>query len=348
MSDVSTTQRHAPARACERMIRLVADALQNARSRQLRTELTKLQDNLAPAARELDKWVLAYRTYGSEPGQNAAGLARLHNEILQGDQEIGDYLIRTVHQYVDWCLEQVQRCVDCRSHSTRALQEGFLREDLRKMNRLAEQLTALFTANVKNKKWIDSDRSLKRKHMEATSKGSSLRVKLAENSQAETSRQFQTIDSHDSDGPHTSIKPVSRAYSLTARDQYTQHLWEEYDQAPGQAIDKAVQEQHKTYNPQQAQRLTAKDDVDQGIRHRKRAKRDRVLPVDPELASHVALSILRAVGRHPELPPLNAGLADLLPKKLRAADIPYGESLATVQNAMVQEAQQWWKAKAGE
>lgn len=71
-------------------------------------------------------------------------------------------------------------------------------------------------------------------------------------------------------------------------------------------------------------------------------------PANLDVAPHAAEYILRAYGRHPEKPGLNAALDDMLPKKLshmtkdaRAA----GESLPDFQARMIQEARDYFEAK---
>lgn len=295
MVELPTQRRQPPRRVCERMIRLVADVLNNCRNGQLRDELETLQDNLAPAARELDKWVLAYRSYGTQPGHDTAGLAGLHNEILEGDEEIAAYLLRTVQSYITWCKEQLDICIKGRPDLARSLQEGFVREDLRKLSKTLGELEDVWAANVRNKKWMDLHQVSKRKYAEPVTDDTQPQLKRVRTSDYSMRRHVDIIDLEASDEP----TPVTS------------------------------QAEHHTPNP----------------RRRKRSKKDRVLPADPDLASHVATSILRAVGRHPDAPPLNEGLEGLLPRRLRKAEIPDGMTMATVQDAMVRGAQDWWNAK---
>ena len=302
MPHIMTSERQPPARVCERMIKLLKDVLTNCRSVVLRDELATLQHSLHPAARELDKWVSIYKTYGTRSGQDIHGLAKLHNEILTGDQEIAAYLIKSANEYVDWCTDELHTCVKQPLTTERVLQEGFLKEDLRSLSKTYDQLRDMLASNLKHKRWMNPNQPPKRKHEASSSNTSQLHAVPRNAPYPPISRNTEVIELDDS-GDSPNPVQVASASMLSAGP------------------------------------------IDQDIRPRKRTKRDRVLPVDPELASHAASSILRAIGRHPDLPALNAGLEDVLPQKLRRHDIPKGESLATVQHSMVKMAELWWVEK---
>lgn len=287
MADISVLRQHPPARVCERMIRLMSDVLSNCRNSELRLALPTLQDNLAPAARELDKWVRAHRCYGTQPHHDFPGLLRLHRDIEHGDQEIGAYLIKTMEGYVSWCQDQLQRCNQIRTDLTRTLQEVFVREDMRKLGHILAKLRWIQFVSTENKKPPGLQRGSKRKHTE--------HIGAEHHAQAKQLRPSQR----------------ARAIEIGSSD--------DSSPAPGRNSQSAYV-----------------------ARRRRRSKKDRILPVDPELASHAASSILRAADCHPNLPCLNAGLKDLLPRQLLAAEIPAGMTLATVQDDLVHKAQQWW------
>jgi hypothetical protein len=313
MTDPSSLERRPPARACERMISLVVEGLSNCRNAELRTEVKILRANLIPAANELDKWVAQYRTYGAQPCHTAAGLAELHNEILQGDLEIGKYLIRTVEEYVSWCADQLSRCNEMRTDSTEALQEGFIREDMRRMTRLCDQLKTMLTTNNQNKKWM------------YVPKGQAGQPSVAKESRQEhrssgTPSEISTIDD-------SNANAVSDAAGTTVTASTMHHG---IQRAPDVQTT-PVEQPRRTY--------------DQDRSRFKRIKRHRVLPVNPELASHAASSILRAMGRHPDTLSLNSQLRGIVPEKLRKEDIAAGRSLAQVQSSMIEEARRWWAAQ---
>lgn len=298
MVEVPTSRRQPPPRICERMIRLVAEVLTNCRNAELRNELEALQDNLAPAARELDKWVWTYRSYGTKPHHNMAGLGELHSEIVEGDEEIGAYLIRMVQSYVKWCNQELGKCVQGTLNTARSLQTGFVREDLRKLSKTLGELKGILNANLKKKR-MEARQGTKRKHAEAAGIDIQAQVKRARN--ADHSMEMVERD------------PKDGSASPTLRNDFSE-----------QHINAQTQKPHR----------------------RKYSKKERILPVDPEFASHVAESILRAGGRHPTLPSLNAGLEDVLPKRFRKAEIPSGMTVATMQDAMVRKAQDWWDARS--
>lgn len=302
MVETSTPRRQPPPRICERMIRLVAEVLTNCRNPELRNELEVLQDNLAPAAREMDKWILTYRSYGTKPHHNMAGLAEVYSEIVEGDEEIAAYLIRMVQSYVAWCDRELGECVQGTLNTTRSLQTGFVREDLRKLSKILGELKGILNANLKNKKRVEAQHGTKRKHAESMGNDSQAQVKRAKNADHGMLQTMEMVQRDPKDG----------STSITQRKD---HHSEQHTQIK---------------NP----------------RRRKHSKKERVLPTDPELASHVAESILRAVGRHPDLPSLNAGLEDVLPKRPRKAEIPSGMTVATMQDAMVRKAQDWWDARS--
>lgn len=300
MVEIPTCRRQPPPLICGRMIRLVAEVLTNCRNAELRSELEVLQDNLAPAAREMDKWILNYRSYGTKPQHDMAGLAEVHGELMEGDREIAAYLIRTVQSYVNWCDRELGKCVPATPSTARSLQTGFLREDLRKLSKVLGELKGIRSANLKNKKRMEAQQGTKRKHSEPTSTDSQDQVKRAR--KADHSM-METVERD----------PKNGSLSGTSRND--------------------LSEQHNNTQIQNPRR-------------RKHSKKERILPTNPELASHVAESVLRAIGRHPDMPSLNAGLEDVLPKRPRKAEIPTGMTVATMQDDLVRKAQDWWDARS--
>lgn len=311
--------RQAPPRVCERIIPLVLDVLHNCRDPVLREEATTLRNSLSAAARELDKWVVTYSTYGTWAGHDYQGLAKLHNEIITGDQEIADCLMETVSECVEYCEEQLhlsiqkqteQFCVPNKKHTAaeRVLQDGFLREDLTKLARTRDHLHVLLAANRKHKRWMDPNQTAKRKHVDAARLKPKLDAQSERSPYSFLSQPAQVIEIDDSDDSLPGTETASRSF-------------------------------------QSATQSASLNYFDRQVQGGKHVNRDRVLPFDPELAAHAASSILRAVGRHPDLPPLNASLEGVLPQKLNKRDVPVGESLATVQDSMVKSAQRWWAEK---
>ena len=66
--------------------------------------------------------------------------------------------------------------------------------------------------------------------------------------------------------------------------------------------------------------------------------------VDSALALHVASSILRTMGHHPELPPLNHDLEDVLSGKQLKKNRQWDAGVAMAQDNTVKDAVSWWKA----
>ena len=67
--------------------------------------------------------------------------------------------------------------------------------------------------------------------------------------------------------------------------------------------------------------------------------------VGSALAPDVASSILRTMGRHPEMPPLNHDLKDVLSRKQLKKNKQRDPDVAVAQDKTVQDAVGWWKAQ---
>ena len=67
--------------------------------------------------------------------------------------------------------------------------------------------------------------------------------------------------------------------------------------------------------------------------------------VDSALASDIASSILRTMGRHPEMPPLNHDLQDVLSRKQLKKNKQRDADVAVAQDKTVKDAVGWWKAQ---
>ncbi|RMZ88326.1 hypothetical protein DV736_g4439, partial [Chaetothyriales sp. CBS 134916] len=324
-------------------------------SQAVKSGLAKLQDNVRPAAARLD-----HHTHSFEQQQRSGkktGLCWIEKQIEAADAQVATALLTEVRLMASMCKQKQ----DAHEQDSRKAAEAVALSDDSKRLQILYSRLSLWWRHAKDVectadqiawsgKVSGTDASLwkqgtkrPRSEVDADADEFNRRARplkfaaVASSARDEEATGYIT-DDEDPNMPGASYKTNRRRYSTSksglafcqqpdsvAIRQLTQSLRE---------LDKAAQKMQK------ASRV-----VSHSIPQQETQKPTLSRKASPPKALNVATAVLRALGKHPTLPPLNHGLDELLCRKQMRKYNPTArldsDGLAHTQNRVVGDVQEW-------
>lgn len=158
-----------PPNTTTRLIQLASDAITNARTPDLHTQINQFRTDLMPSCRILDALATEYTHAREHPQPTHAQFQarQLLANLLTQDRQISARILQLIHQYITWTTARLQSLNPAAANTsgnpstgnTRTgatlVAEGFLHQDLRNLSRTAAQMEGVWNAKYRNLNWRD-------------------------------------------------------------------------------------------------------------------------------------------------------------------------------------------------